>query len=297
MQELCEALLDLFGFGFGSDKPEEVIIGLCRLPGYAAWSAGCLVILAERGCARGIIRSVVGRSEVVEEGQHGVGGSVASGRCGGPGEAVESLLFEGEIGVQVDHRGVGLLVAEPERDHGGVHAGVQQGHRAAVAQGVRGDVPAGQGRAGGGVFGHESLKGVAGERLMAAGGEQDVVGLIGEFVQPRVQHCDGGAGQRGDAVLAPFAVAAHVCAGPEVQVLDAQPAQLTDPEAGLDGQGEQGVVAAAEPVGFQNPATGSDQRFQAAASYLLIKLPRIGRRRLLPRNGLGTGACGRGGRS
>ena len=38
MQELCEALLDLFGFGFGSDKPEEVIIGLCRLLGYAAWA-------------------------------------------------------------------------------------------------------------------------------------------------------------------------------------------------------------------------------------------------------------------
>ena len=39
------------------------------------------------------------------------------------GEAVEGLLLEGEVGVQVDHRGVGLLVAEPERDHGGVHAG------------------------------------------------------------------------------------------------------------------------------------------------------------------------------
>jgi hypothetical protein len=30
-QELCEALLDLLGFGLGSGEPEEVILGLCRL--------------------------------------------------------------------------------------------------------------------------------------------------------------------------------------------------------------------------------------------------------------------------
>src|SRR5689334_22629162 len=40
-----------------------------------------------------------------------------------------------------------------------------------MPQGVRGDLPAGQGRAGGGVLGHESLDGVAGQRLVAAGGE------------------------------------------------------------------------------------------------------------------------------
>ena len=42
---------------------------------------------------------------------------------------------------------------------------------------------------------------------------------------------------------------------------------------------------------------GTDQRFQAAASYWLIKPPRIGRRRILPWIGSGTGASGRGGRS
>ena len=52
-----------------------------------------------------------------------------------------------------------------------------------------------------------------------------------------------------------------------------------------------------DPVGCQNSATASDQRFQAAASYSLIKPPRIGRRRILPRIGSGTGASGRGGRS
>ena len=53
----------------------------------------------------------------------------------------------------------------------------------------------------------------------------------------------------------------------------------------------------AEPVRCQNSAMVSDQRFQAAASYSLIKPPRIGRRRILPPIGSRTGAWGRGGRN
>jgi len=34
-QERRQALLDLLGFGLGSGEPEEVIVGLCRPPGYA----------------------------------------------------------------------------------------------------------------------------------------------------------------------------------------------------------------------------------------------------------------------
>ena len=52
-----------------------------------------------------------------------------------------------------------------------------------------------------------------------------------------------------------------------------------------------------DPVGFQNSATASDQRFQAAGSYWLISPPRTGRRRILPWTGSGTGDSGRGGRS
>ena len=51
------------------------------------------------------------------------------------------------------------------------------------------------------------------------------------------------------------------------------------------------------PVGCQNSATASEQRFQAAASYSLISPPRMGRRRILARIGSGTVASGRGGRS
>jgi len=39
-QELCQALLDLLGFSLGSGEPEEVIVGLCRGPGYADQAAG-----------------------------------------------------------------------------------------------------------------------------------------------------------------------------------------------------------------------------------------------------------------
>ena len=53
----------------------------------------------------------------------------------------------------------------------------------------------------------------------------------------------------------------------------------------------------ADGVGFQNSATASDQRFQAAGSYSLIRPPRTGRRRILPWTGSGTGDSGRGGRS
>ena len=53
----------------------------------------------------------------------------------------------------------------------------------------------------------------------------------------------------------------------------------------------------ANPLGFQNAAMAPDQRFQAAVSYSLRRPPRIGRRRILPWTGSGTGDVGRGGRN
>ena len=50
-----------------------------------------------------------------------------------------TYVLEGEVGVQVDLRGLGALVAEPERDHRSVDAGVQQPHRRRVAEHVQGD--------------------------------------------------------------------------------------------------------------------------------------------------------------
>ena len=64
-------------------------------------------------------------------------------------------------------------------------------------------------------------------------------------------------------------------------------------------QRDQGALKAPGRPACRVPelATASDQRFQAAASYSLIKPPRIGRRRILPPIGSRTGASGRGGRN
>ena len=46
------------------------------------------------------------------------------------------------------------------------------------------------------------------------------------------------------AQLAALAAAAHVGAGAELQITEGEPGQLRDPKPGLDGEDEQGVVAA-----------------------------------------------------
>ena len=57
------------------------------------------------------------------------------------------------------------------------------------------------------------------------------------------------------------------------------------------------VLQRRTPVGCQNAAMVPEQRFQAAVSYSLMSPPRIGRRRILPWTGSGTGNVGRGGRN
>jgi hypothetical protein len=42
-QERRDLVFDLFGFGFRSGEAQEVIVGLCRGPGYADVRADCLV--------------------------------------------------------------------------------------------------------------------------------------------------------------------------------------------------------------------------------------------------------------
>ena len=49
----------------------------------------------------------------------------------------------------------------------------------------------------------------------------------------------------------------HVAAGAEADVAAAQPGELGDPQAGLEGQHQQGVIAASGPAGT---IRGLDQR-------------------------------------
>ena len=95
--------------------------------------ASCSV---QRGVGVGI---TVGWIRGFEEGEEGVGRAVAAGLAVGRRGAGERSFFEREVGVEVDLGGLDLLVAEPERDDGGVDAGVQERHRGGVPQHVRRD--------------------------------------------------------------------------------------------------------------------------------------------------------------
>ncbi len=81
-------------------------------------------------------------------------------------------------------------MAEPECDHGEVDAGVEQSHRGAVAQDVRGDRLVGECgrlRAGDrGVFGEAVLERVAGQARSVAGREQRVGRIALAFGDPGV---------------------------------------------------------------------------------------------------------------
>lgn len=95
------------------------------------------------------------------------GGAVRGGR------ARERAFLDDYVAVRAGLCGFSGFVAEPEGDHGDTDARVQERHRRAVPQGVRGDVLVGQGRAGccggPGVLGDEALDGAPAGRGAAAG--------------------------------------------------------------------------------------------------------------------------------
>ena len=107
------------------------------------------------------------------------------------------------------------------------------------------------------MLGDEPFDGVAGEPAAGLGGEQRAAGGGAELGEPGSEHPDGLAGERGCPVFAAFAVAADVRAGAEVDVLAGEAGELGYPQPGLDGEQEQGVVAAAVP-GL--PVWGGEQR-------------------------------------
>src|SRR2546421_9891419 len=101
----------------------------------------------------------------------------------------------------------------PERDDGGVDAGAQERHGRGMPQRVRGDVLAGDSRAGSGrgpgVDGDEPGDRVTAEPGAAARGEQRIFGLPAAFLYPRPQDLHRAWGQPGAAFLAALSVAAQ----------------------------------------------------------------------------------------
>jgi hypothetical protein len=153
--------------------------------------------------------------------------------------------------VDVRLRRPGALVPHPEGDRDGIDPGVQQGHGRGMPQGVRGDVFVLDGRAarrrGRDVPFDQVLDGVGGQRPPCNGREQRIGGLAGVLAEPGADHGGDVRGERGNAVLASLAVAADGRSGPGLDVAAGEPGELGAPQPGLDGKGEEGVVAAAVP--------------------------------------------------
>ena len=162
-------------------------------------------------------------------------------------EAVEGLLLQGEIGMQVDlvvsvcswpSQSAMTVVSTPACSRA-----IAQLCRRVCGVMVLPVREGGHGR-------RRVWRRAAGRRRgtagAAAGGEQDVAGVWSGFGQPGAQH-GGGAGQRVIRSLRPLPSSGRARRA-QVQVLNAQAGQLGHPEPGLGGQGEQGMVAPAEPA-------------------------------------------------
>jgi len=78
-------------------------------------------------------------------------------------------------------------------------------------------------------------------------GEQRIGGPSAAFGEPGTGDRGRGGGQRGDPLLAAFAQAADVRSGVQADVGAAERGEFGDPQAGLDGQDQQGVIAATGP--------------------------------------------------
>src|SRR5439155_18959227 len=127
-------------------------------------------------------------AELLQEGEEGIGGSIAAGGCAERGGPSESSFFERLIGVDVDLRALYAFVAEPQGDGGGVDSGVEQPHGRGVAKDVRRDRLGAQrwAEVGGslGVPSGEERHSIAAERSARARGEQCVRRLAATLVHP-----------------------------------------------------------------------------------------------------------------
>ena len=155
--------------------------------------------------------------------------------------------------MQVDLGRVDALVAEPEGDHGGVDAGVEESHGGGVAEDVQRHLLVVQARCVPGgvaeVFGEPTLERVAAESSALPGREERLGCAAAAFAGPGAEGGDGGSGERGDALFSALAVAADVGAEAEVEVAAVEPGQLRGAQAGLDCEQQQRVVTAASPGG------------------------------------------------
>lgn len=115
-------------------------------------------------------------------------------------EASERAPLERQIGLDVEVRGRGALVAEPQSDDGEIDASLEQMHRGRVVQRVQGDGLPLEGRARGGGGrdgGSEAVRDPgAGQGTAGPVGEHRGVGLAGDAWEPRGERFIGMASTR-----------------------------------------------------------------------------------------------------
>ena len=215
--------------------------GLCRVDGRGRRNP--LVGGGGRGWVLGIIRGARGRRAGCRVG--GSGGGVAGGRSG------ERLFLHGQVGVQVDLGGLECswpsqsAITEVSTPRAAVHGrGVPQTCGVTVFSAATGIA----GR-GGGVFGEQPCDGVAAQRSAAAGREQRVVGSPSRSRSQRAaqRRCGRSAASR-----VPCVPCRGNGRGPRRRDgcrRRRSRGQFGDPQPGLDGDDEQGVVTPAEPGG------------------------------------------------
>jgi hypothetical protein len=90
--------------------------------------------------------------------------------------------------------------------------------------------------------------GVAAEASSGAGAEEGVAAVSGPFVQPGSQQVLDGAVEGDGALFASLALAADGGAGAEGDVVAVQAGEFGDAKAGLDGQGQHGLVPSSFPA-------------------------------------------------
>jgi hypothetical protein len=90
--------------------------------------------------------------------------------------------------------------------------------------------------------------GVAAEAPSGAGAEQRIARPSGAFLQPGAQQLLNGTVERDGALFAALSLAADRCTVAERDVRAVQACEFGDTQAGLDGQGQHGLVAPAFPA-------------------------------------------------
>ena len=166
----------------------------------------------------------------------------------------EDLLFQRQVSVEVDLGGVDGLVPQPERDHGLLHAGVQQVHRRGVPQAVERDVfllEGGAALAGDRDVLFQKTINTVGAQSSAADAREHELALVWiRFIEPCREYGGDRLAERDDALLAALAVDFDVGARAERHVLTLQACHFRQAHAGLQGRQQQRMVPAADAGGL-----------------------------------------------